>query len=420
MVLRTPRGECTLVVAASDAHRRSIAQAHFRCDGTDDNREIQAAIDALPSGGGRVRCTEGSFDIAETVKMNSPASVLQGMGQSTVFSMASGVTTMIKAENVGAQSSSEPGVMVKDMYLNGNFRAGNIGIWFNGAAWGAIENVLFDECRTVLKFTADGDSDRICNLNTVRNAKAFNCETLLYMEGTDATHLVTHNSFFDLIGWNIATQTPNMIDFVGWADTNWFYHTFITLNSNAKGVVYNSGDPTNNNEVYQNHFFGLSINQLASSTSIEVNKTERPSLVFWNTGGTNESAPVINTGGQIVQMPGSRINDDPVDRGVTPDPGEAGAIPVTFSGRVPLVTGGGGETRTLADAIAPGLTLDLYFKTDGSNCVVTSASPVNQTGNNTMTFEDVGDHIQLVSIEDGADFEWRVVANDGVALSTVA
>ncbi len=101
------------------------------------------------------------------------------------------------------------------------------------------------------------------------------------------------------------------------------------------------------------------------------------------------------------------------------DPGNGNAIPVTRSGYVPLVTGGA-ETRTLADADAPGLTLDLYFKTDLGNCVITSASPINQTGNNTMTFEDVGDHLRLVSMEDGADTEWRVVSNDGITLSTVA
>lgn len=100
------------------------------------------------------------------------------------------------------------------------------------------------------------------------------------------------------------------------------------------------------------------------------------------------------------------------------DPGDAGAIPVTLSGYVPLVTGGA-ETRTLADADAPGLTLDLYLKTDGGDCVVTAASPVNQTGNNTLTFDNAGEHIRISSIEDGSDYEWRVVANDGVGLTTV-
>ena len=104
--------------------------------------------------------------------------------------------------------------------------------------------------------------------------------------------------------------------------------------------------------------------------------------------------------------------------GLIADPGDGNAIPVTRTGHVPLVSAGA-ETRTIADADGAGFTMDLYFKTDGGACVVTAASPINQTGNNTLTFADVGDHIRLVSIEDGADFEWREAANDGVALSTV-
>lgn len=45
---------------------------------------------------------------------------------------------------------------------------------------------------------------------------------------------------------------------------------------------------------------------------------------------------------------------------------------------------------------------------------------MNQTGDNTLLFEDGGDHIRLVGGRDGAGgYEWRVVCNDGVALSTV-
>jgi len=51
--------------------------------------------------------------------------------------------------------------------------------------------------------------------------------------------------------------------------------------------------------------------------------------------------------------------------------------------------------------------------------VVTAASGVNQTGNNTLTFADAGDEILLVAIENSAALAWRVVSNDGVALSTV-
>ena len=100
------------------------------------------------------------------------------------------------------------------------------------------------------------------------------------------------------------------------------------------------------------------------------------------------------------------------------DPGDEGAIPVTRSGSCPLVTEGA-ETRTLAAPSFLGQMLNLAFKTDGGDCVITCATAVNQTGNNTLTLADAGDEILLVAGQSGADLRWRVVCNDGVALSTV-
>ncbi len=100
------------------------------------------------------------------------------------------------------------------------------------------------------------------------------------------------------------------------------------------------------------------------------------------------------------------------------DPGNAGAIPVTASGHVPIVTAGA-ETRTLAVPTYAGQEILLYVKTDGGTCVITVASAINQTGNNTITMADVNDSIRLHAIENGANLAWRVVCNDGAALSTV-
>ena len=100
------------------------------------------------------------------------------------------------------------------------------------------------------------------------------------------------------------------------------------------------------------------------------------------------------------------------------DPGDAGAIPVTKSGYCPIVTGGA-ETRTVADASFVGQMLLLSLKTDGGDAVVTFASPVNQAGNNTATFADVGDSQMLIGVEDGSDIEWREFQNDGAGLTTV-
>jgi len=102
------------------------------------------------------------------------------------------------------------------------------------------------------------------------------------------------------------------------------------------------------------------------------------------------------------------------------DPGDAEAIPLTASGTVAIVTTeAGGETRSLAAPSFVGQELLLYMKTDGGDAVITCATGVNQTGNNTITMNDAGDTLRLVAIEVGSNKRWRVVVNDGCTLATV-
>lgn len=101
------------------------------------------------------------------------------------------------------------------------------------------------------------------------------------------------------------------------------------------------------------------------------------------------------------------------------DPDDAGAIPVTQSGTCMLVSAGA-ETRTLAIPTFLGQRITLTCKTYVGNIVLTAAAAVNQTGNNTLTFGAARDTIVLQAIElNGDTLAWQVVANDGVALSTV-
>jgi predicted RecA/RadA family phage recombinase len=120
----------------------------------------------------------------------------------------------------------------------------------------------------------------------------------------------------------------------------------------------------------------------------------------------------------LVKVPSVTANHYGPLNNVIADPGDAGAIPVTSSGYCPIVTAGS-ETRTLAVPAFIGQELLLYIKTDGGTCVITVASAINQTGNNTITMADVRDVIRLVAIESGSNRVWHVVSNDGAALSTV-
>lgn len=113
----------------------------------------------------------------------------------------------------------------------------------------------------------------------------------------------------------------------------------------------------------------------------------------------------------------STTNYTPQSAPIT-DPGNAGAIPVTGSGYVPLVSAGA-ETRTLAAPSYAGQVLQLAMKTDGGDIVLTCATFVNQAGNNTITFNDAGDVVTLEAIYVSTNLRWRILRNDGAALSTV-
>ena len=132
----------------------------------------------------------------------------------------------------------------------------------------------------------------------------------------------------------------------------------------------------------------------------------------WINGNLTFAQKYAN-GTAIIDMDGVSIQANNIA-----DPGDAAAIPVTQSGTVAIVTAGA-ETRTLAAPAYVGQELVLYMKTDGGDCVVAIATAVNQTGNNRATFNDAGDVLVLRAIESGANLRWRVVANDGVTLSTV-
>jgi hypothetical protein len=96
----------------------------------------------------------------------------------------------------------------------------------------------------------------------------------------------------------------------------------------------------------------------------------------------------------------------------------ATALPVTQSANIAITTAGA-ATRTLANPAVAGITLSISMSVDAGDCVITAASAINQTGNNTITMNDAGDYIQLQAVTIAGALRWRVTANDGTALTTV-
>lgn len=113
------------------------------------------------------------------------------------------------------------------------------------------------------------------------------------------------------------------------------------------------------------------------------------------------------------------INVRGLEPALQPDLGNGGTLEVSRPSIIEISTAGA-ETRTLPDPVFRGQVIDLVMVIDGGDCVITANSPINQTGNNTIALDDVGDFVRLVGKYNATDgWEWQVVVNDGAALSTV-
>jgi len=100
------------------------------------------------------------------------------------------------------------------------------------------------------------------------------------------------------------------------------------------------------------------------------------------------------------------------------DPGNAGAIPVTASGGVSLITAGA-ETRTVAAPTFAGQTLAFFFETDGGDCVITFATSLNVATNTVATFANATESliVQAIVVTSAGGLGWRITHIDGPVLS---
>ena len=472
--LHTPMSTPTFLVSALNAHKRSRNAAHFRCDGENDDATIQAAIDALPSSGGRIVLSEETFNITTDILLSGLSDIrIEGSGKATVLKLVaslannvaifSNVTTAVNRitfsdflldgnkSNQGA-ATGQDGITLSGnrvhftrvdainftgngLTLTSSIESSdhctalqcyvdgcNIGISFKGGTKSSI-----DDCVAVnsagVGINAGDSSRRIkiigCEANgngTHGIAAVANGEHSIignHCQGNTGKGIRINSNFNTIIG-NVCEENEQDGITLSGADFN-------TVNGNVC-VNNNNVDGTGSGIEVSGSDFNVIVGNQCRDTQgvktqdygVELAGTSVSNIIIGNDLRSNKTAAILQNGtgpDTLWNNQGSILD------GVVADPGDGNAIPANvLTGHCPLVSGGA-ETRTLADATAPGQTLDLYFKTDGGDCVVTAASPINQAANTIMTFADVGDHIRLASIEDGSDFEWRIVANDGVALS---
>jgi len=102
-----------------NASEQSQTQADYVCDGIDDQVEIQAAIAALPSAGGKTYLTEGKFSISDAITINKELSLAGCSIHTTEIFLADGADAdMIVLDATGLDHVFF--AEVKSLTLNGN------------------------------------------------------------------------------------------------------------------------------------------------------------------------------------------------------------------------------------------------------------------------------------------------------------
>lgn len=174
----------TFLVVASTAKNFNkyapIIDQVYKCDGTADNVEIQAAIDASPAGGCRILFTEGTFNFATFVSV--PNDIwLQGSGWGTIFRLANTTNTAILRNSLWQTSPGNQRIIVSDLMIDGN-KANNLlestgGISFSAALNILIKNVYVKDVSGyagmyLVGYNASGEAQHIvdgCIVNGTEN-----------------------------------------------------------------------------------------------------------------------------------------------------------------------------------------------------------------------------------------------------------
>ncbi len=140
--IESPVGrDSTYTVAANDSTALGRAQADYVCDGTADDVQIQAAIDALPAAGGKVTLLEGTYDITANLTLGADDAMV-GVGWSTILLFDDpGITQGVTLDNQSqlmnmklelAAGCGTGGARPNVVYANGKTQIWLVDLWIVG------------------------------------------------------------------------------------------------------------------------------------------------------------------------------------------------------------------------------------------------------------------------------------------------
>lgn len=180
----------SLFVASSTASTNRQLIADYVCDGTADDVQIQAAMDAIPSSGGKVVLSEGTFNISAAINISGDGRSLVGSGMnSTKIQLPSSFNDYAIKFTTDATHSQ---CRVADMWIDG-FRSGQSSggcIYAFATLLGMFERLRLESPKSIgIYLTGNGSTVGIGYYNTVRGCFITNSDDQACREDSSEANL---------------------------------------------------------------------------------------------------------------------------------------------------------------------------------------------------------------------------------------
>lgn len=263
------------------------------CDNTgatDATACLNTAITAAQNipGGGVLVIPPGTYKVAGTVAITSPATVYAYGATFKWGASAPGVccTPIVKIGNPAASTFPQVvGMNVKGLTVDGSGSNNLYGIMWDTVRQSSFDDLTVNNIAGVVAGasgpfayyqTATGSHAFNTSVNVFKNLHALNVWQGLGLAGPASETGSTDNAFVGLHFFNV---TATGIDLISNSDTNYFYEAEVFSNISTGsfiGVKFNDGPSptTQDNDIHEEQFDGLTVvggNPGSSTTGIQIN-----------------------------------------------------------------------------------------------------------------------------------------------------
>lgn len=269
----TGKRVCRFVVGTSTAGW-TAADCDYLCDGTDDQVEINAAIQALPSTGGEVVILDGTYNITAYILLNKANSVLSGSGAATILKRAFSSGNWEGIVEVRAKNCTVRNIGFDGQKATYDSPGSNSSVrCYSGSGNTVIQNCLFNLCACGVQFY--GSSENIASSNIFLDCntgvsvgvygnkslismnKISNCEIGIGIAGSTEGTFVSNNQIIECeIGVNVAGYFSAVCNVISDCETG-ITNSVTIRNSIIAGNLIQRGDGASGDYTSAQHTINL-------------------------------------------------------------------------------------------------------------------------------------------------------------------